>query len=203
MTRLRDLPPKARARAAAALATVTPDERAEVRRLATKGARRGSGAARTPRTTAGAPVPSEHEEQAALVAKCDAWAARYPELGLLYAIQNEMGIGGRGGRIIGAKRKAAGRRPGVPDLHLPVPREHWQNGLYTERGVLIAGDRVQYHGLYVELKRRTGGRVSPEQAAWHERLRAQGYRVEVCRGADEAWQAIVEYLGITDAAAAA
>lgn len=177
------------------------DDRAEVLRLATgAGARRQRckaaaspdrrgkakrGERRGPRPqNADKRVPSEHEEQAALIAKCDTWAKAYPELGMLYAIQNEMGIGGKGGRIIGAKRRAAGRRPGVPDLHLPVPRGGFAS-------------------CYVELKRRTGGRVSPAQDAWHAKLRAHGHRVVVCRGADEAWAAITQYLGIAEATPAA
>lgn len=39
------------------------------------------------------------------------------------------------------------------------------------------------------------GRTSPEQREWIEALRAQGYRAEVCVGADAAWGVICEYLG--------
>lgn len=163
-----------------------PDDRAEVLRLATKGARKRCKGSRKPDRPAKAPrrtpavrVPSEHEEQAALIQRCDEWAQAYPELGMLYAIPNEMGIGGRGGRIIGARRKAAGRKPGVPDLCLPVPR-----GTHA--------------GMYLELKRVKGGRLSPEQIDWHTRLTAHGYHVVVARGCEEAWQEITRYLGITN-----
>lgn len=53
--------------------------------------------------------------------------------------------------------KAAGVKPGVPDMFLPVAREGC-------------------HGLYIELKRRDGGRVSPEQTAWMDALARQGYK---------------------------
>jgi len=51
-------------------------------------------------------------------------------------------------------------------------------------------------GLFIELKRRHGGVVSREQKEIHKLLRAQGYRVEVCKGADAAIQAIIDYLGL-------
>jgi hypothetical protein len=53
----------------------------------------------------------------------------------------------------------------------------------------------RHHGLYIELKAQ-GGRVSDEQKEWIAALRAQGYRAEVCVGADAAWGVICEYLGI-------
>lgn len=76
--------------------------------------------------------------------------------------------------IVAAKMKAEGVRAGVPDLFLPVARQG-------------------FHGLWIELKS-AKGRVTTVQAAWHERLRAQGYRVVVCRGWCEARDEIVKYL---------
>ena len=83
------------------------------------------------------------------------------------------------------KAKRAGMDSSFPDLFLPVP-------LFDPR---ILG---LYHccGLFLELKRLKGGVVSPDQKAMHQALRAQGYRVEVCRGADAAIKCISEYLGI-------
>ena len=96
---------------------------------------------------------------------------RWPELALMHHIPNG------GGRSPGeAKRlKAQGVRAGVPDICLPVSR----------RG---------YHGLYIELKRREGGRVSPEQNMMIDALREQGYRVEVCRGWEAARDVIAGYM---------
>ena len=71
--------------------------------------------------------------------------------------------------------KAEGQRQGVPDLTLPVPSG-------------------SYHGLFIELKRVKGGRVSPEQKDWLAFLSGQGYRAEVCKGAVEAIAVINEYL---------
>lgn len=72
--------------------------------------------------------------------------------------------------------KAAGVKPGVPDMFLPVAREGC-------------------HGLYIELKRRDGGRVSTEQTAWMEALARQGYKTALCHGWDAAREEIQRYLG--------
>lgn len=116
-------------------------------------------------------IPTESDEQKALMR----WAAynrgRYPELALLYHIPNE---GQRDPRV-GARMRAEGLRKGVPDLCLPVAR---------------GGS----HGLYIELKRTKGGRVSPEQAEWIDGLLRQGYAACVCRGWEEASREIERYL---------
>ena len=120
-----------------------------------------------------ASVATEHAEQAALVRWSELASHRHPELRLLHAIPN----GGNRNIVTAKKLKAEGVKPGVPDLCLPVPI-------------------VQYAGLYIELKRRKGGRLSDEQTWWIAELRRQGYRVEVCRGWDKARAAIETYLGI-------
>ena len=119
------------------------------------------------------PVPTEHEEQRALLARVRRAADAFPDLALLYAIPN----GGHRQKASAGKLWAEGVKRGVPDLCLPIPRDG-------------------YHGLYLELKRVTGGTVSPEQRVWHAALREQGYRVEVCKGADAAWAVLCDYLGI-------
>lgn len=70
----------------------------------------------------------------------------------MYHIPN----GGKRGKVEAIHFKAEGVKAGVPDICLPVPRGEW-------------------HGLYIELKRREGGRVSPEQTKWLEDLMRQGY----------------------------
>ena len=115
------------------------------------------------------PVPSESVEQQNLFR----WAAvRWPkEMRLLYHVPNE----GKRRRANGARLKAEGLRAGVPDINLDVARG-------------------EYHGLRIEMKRRRGGRVSPEQAAWLEALREQGYAAVVAYGWEEAADAIEKYL---------
>jgi len=116
-------------------------------------------------------TPTEHAEAAMLLRACRALEHTLPELALLYAIPN----GGARHRVVAAKLKAEGVKAGVPDYHLPVARGGW-------------------HGLFVELKRTKGGQLSAEQRAWHSSLRAQGHRVEVCRGWEEAFDVIRDYL---------
>jgi hypothetical protein len=122
-------------------------------------------------------VPTEHQEQAKVVAWAEANRARWPELALVYAIPNFAGhMGGAVARLrAGAKAKREGRKAGVPDLCLPVPRQG-------------------KHGLYIEMKRQRGGTVSAEQRAWHIALRDVGHRVEVCRGATAAIEVLTDYL---------
>jgi hypothetical protein len=94
-----------------------------------------------------------------------------PRWGLLLAIPN----GGMRSKAMAGKLKAEGVRAGVPDLFLPV-------------------SVGSYHGLWLEMKTRTGGRLSPEQVSWIAHLRLQGYRVECCPGAAHGVRAISEYL---------
>lgn len=122
------------------------------------------------------PVPTEHQEQVALVRRCRAAVGRYRLARTLLAIPN----GGKRDRIAGARLKAEGVVPGIPDLLLPVPIE-------TPGGTAVPG-------LWIELKRRRGGRVSEDQHAAHRWLRSLGWVVEVCRGHHEAWEAITRYL---------
>ena len=56
--------------------------------------------------------------------------------------------------------------------------------------------KLARHGLYIELKKQTGGRVSPEQRSWLSALEGQGYRAVVCKGAAHAWQVIADYLQV-------
>lgn len=116
-------------------------------------------------------TPSEAQEQKALFE----WAAynvrRYPALELMYHIPN----GGSRNPIEAHNLKAQGVKPGVPDICLPVPRMH-------------------YTALYIELKRRSGGRVSDAQRGWIAALNRVGCRAVVCYGWEEARDAILEYL---------
>lgn len=95
------------------------------------------------------PVPTEFEEQSALIEWADLAAHKYPELRWLHSINNGayVSIG------VAVKLKKAGTRRGIPDLMLPVAR-------------------CGFHGLYVEMKRQKGGHVDPDQKACHEFLRA-------------------------------
>lgn len=119
--------------------------------------------------TAGA--GSESQEQAALVSW---WRMAGPTLApnaVLAAIPN----GGARDAATGARMKREGVVAGMPDL-------------------LLACARSGRHGLFVELKRRKGGVLSQAQRDLFPLLEAQGYAVAVCRGFDEARQAVEDYL---------
>ncbi len=117
------------------------------------------------------PPPTEDAEQMALMR----WAALatpvHPELRLLFHIPN----GGSRGKAEAGRFRAMGVKPGVPDLFLPAARG-------------------PYHGLFVEMKRMRGGRVSPEQREWIQELIMQGYAVMICHGWEDAAQVIGQYL---------
>jgi len=121
------------------------------------------------------PVLTEQKEQELLFTWAASNESRWPELELLFAIPNGLRIS------IGAALKArrAGLKAGVPDVCLPVPR----NG---------------YHGLFIELKRVKGGRLSPEQAEWLRGLEEHGYKCVVAAGFEAARRAIEDYLSILE-----
>lgn len=120
-------------------------------------------------------VPTEDEEQIAVMSWAALMEGRYPELRLLHHIPN----GGKRGKREAAIFKAMGVKAGVPDLFLPCAREG-------------------YHGLYVEMKA-LDGRPSRAQLEMLKALSGQGYKCVVCHGADEARRVIEDYLrgGVT------
>ena len=122
----------------------------------------------------------EHDNQAMVVK----WAAimehKYPALKLLFAVPN---AGIAGGARRGGWLKAEGVKAGVPDLMLPYG--------YTYSNTFCGG-------LAIEMKTKTG-RISPEQAEWHELLKRYCWEVAVCRSAEEAIETISRYLGIPTA----
>lgn len=117
------------------------------------------------------PTPTEHEEQVNLFR----WFRMCHDGMVMYAIPN----GGARNSITGARLRDEGVLAGVPDIFLPCP----------------SGGK---HGLYIEMKRQKGGRVSPAQKAVMQALRMQGYEVAVCHGWQEARDYIEQYLARED-----
>lgn len=117
--------------------------------------------------------PLESEEQQALFAWARMQEGTHPELALLVHVPN----GGLRNVTEAVRFKAEGVRKGFPDIMLPV----------------ACGG---YHALAIELKRRKGGRTSPEQEAWLAALTVNGWRAVVCKGRDEAREEILVYLGL-------
>lgn len=116
-------------------------------------------------------MPTESAEQQALFTWARLLEGKYPELRLLYHIPN----GGARNKATAGRLKAEGVKAGVPDLCLPVARGNC-------------------HGLYVELKRARGGKVSDEQRNWMTALGQEGYMVAACPGWEQAARIIEGYL---------
>lgn len=115
----------------------------------------------------------EHLEQARFFALLS--NVNHPAAKLTFAVPNQA--------VAKFRSKAArvrfwreGVRAGVPDLFTAFPTP-------------------THHGLWIEMKR-PGESPRPEQAEWHRALKAQGYRVVVCYSAMEAFQALLDYLGL-------
>jgi hypothetical protein len=124
-----------------------------------------------PRSRPGEP---EHDEQVALFAWAAEQEAQHPELRWLFAVPNFTGRLGKATARHGAFLKAEGRKPGVPDVWLPVARQG-------------------YHGLVIEMKIEPN-RPSDVQLAWLVWLEGAGYSVHVCYSATEAQSVILHYL---------
>lgn len=116
-------------------------------------------------------IPTEAQEQTALFQWAGMMTGKWPELRILHHIPN----GGSRNAIEAARLKAQGVKPGVPDIFLPCAKKG-------------------FYGLYIELKRQKGGRVSEEQKSMIDALRDEGYKVAVCKGWEEAKNVITEYM---------
>lgn len=60
--------------------------------------------------------------------------------------------------------------------------------------LLIFEPRQGFHGFALEMKRAKGGTTSPEQKAFLKAMQERGYKTAVCHGAQEAVDAITEYM---------
>lgn len=88
-------------------------------------------------------------------------------------IANESGLPPRVAMIVGAKKKKMGVSRGVPDFMVITPQ-----GL-----------------VFVEMKRVSGGRASPEQLEWIDALnKLDGVEAKICKGAEIAIAFIEEFL---------
>ena len=117
--------------------------------------------------------PLESEEQQ-VVFEWARWnEKRFPDLEWLIHVPN----GGLRNVVVAAQLKAQGTRKGFPDIMLPTARHG-------------------YHALVIELKRQKIAKpqLSPEQKAWIEYLKSQGWCAAVCYGAGEAIEKLEWYL---------
>jgi len=117
-------------------------------------------------------MKTESQEQIIFIQWCKRNAEEYPELDEIFAIPN----GGKRHIFTASRMKLEGVKPGIPDLFLPV----------AKRG---------YHGLFIEMKK-LNGTLSEAQKKKIPKLRAQGYAVIICKGAERAKALIKSYLNI-------
>jgi VRR-NUC domain len=110
-------------------------------------------------------IPTEDQEQAKLCTWMTQNGIRF------FAIPN----GGHRNKLEAFKFKRCGVQPGIPDLCIPIPSK-------------------SYHGLYIELKRISGGKLSDVQIEWLTFLRLKGYYADVAYGFEEAKKIIISYL---------
>ena len=109
---------------------------------------------------------SESSEQTTLVARVRNF---HPDL-VFMSIPN----GGKRDPRVAAQMKREGVLAGAPDLFLAEPR----------------GDA---HGLFIEMKK-IGGKTSNNQNEVIDKLKAKGYAVLVCEGADAAYGELLRYV---------
>ncbi len=117
---------------------------------------------------------NEENEQMILFRWAEYAKQQYPELKLMYHIPNE----GKRSKVTGARLKAVGLKPGVPDICLPVAR-----------GGFI--------GLYIENKYGKN-RPTENQKEWLRALREAGHLTAVCYGWEQAKELIEQYLALPD-----
>ena len=97
-------------------------------------------------------------------------------------IANESRSSSRSAMIRGAKLKRMGQSAGVWDYEIFVP-------VY---GIDKTID--DYQLLKIEMKRRQGGTVSPEQKAWGKIYETAGIPNKICKGADEAIEFVEQFV---------
>ena len=89
-------------------------------------------------------------------------------------IANESRSSSRSAMIRGAKLKRMGQSRGVWDYEVYIPIKG------------ITGRVDCYELVKIEMKRRKGGTVSPEQKQWGKIYELAGVNCKICKGADEA-----------------
>lgn len=118
-------------------------------------------------------IASEDDECKALV-ELVGW--KFPEFADdFYHIPN-----GGSRHILEAKKlKLMGVKAGMPDYHLPVARG-------------------KFHGCYIEIKRKDGGKLQESQIKKIRRLRELGHYVDVASGLEDAISILSTYLNLKD-----
>jgi hypothetical protein len=110
-------------------------------------------------------LPTEEHEQIVFVT----WVKKQGYR--IVAIPN----GGARHIITGFRLKQSGVSAGFPDLFVPIVTH-------------------KYHGMFLEIKRQKGGKVSDSQLEWLSFLRSAGYYAEVAEGAEQAKKMFSDYI---------
>lgn len=116
----------------------------------------------------------EHDIQAAFIHWCrmEALLGRR-ELAYFYSIPNGIFVS----KFTRNKMVAEGLLMGVSDLHLPVPRG-------------------SYHGLFLEVKNGTQGKISIPQRNFIAFVTSQGYFAKVCGSLEELKETVDWYMNV-------
>ncbi len=85
---------------------------------------------------------------------------------------------GKRSAVTGHNLNVMGMSSGFPDIEVPFP----------------SGG---YHGFYVEMKKKEGGKLSENQIKWLTYLRSVGYYAEEAKGFEQARQMFLDYLSFT------
>lgn len=96
-------------------------------------------------------------------------------------LANESRSSSKNAVIRGAKLKKMGQSKGVWDYEIYVPIKG------------VTGHVDCYQQLKIEMKRRKGGTVSPEQKQWGKIYELAGIPCKICKGADQAIAFVNEY----------
>ena len=110
-------------------------------------------------------LKTSHSEHSEQVGFVNWFRAKYPDT-LIFAIPN----GEKRSISVATRLKAEGVTRGIPDLYIPSCN------------------------LWVEMKRATGGRLSPDQKKVIEYLKSVGHTVIIGKGASDASKQVLEFL---------
>ena len=110
-------------------------------------------------------LKTSHSEHSEQVGFVNWFRAKYPHT-LIFAIPN----GEKRSISVATRLKAEGVTRGIPDLYIPSCN------------------------LWVEMKRATGGRLSPDQKKMIEYLKSVGHTVIIGKGASDASKQVLEFL---------
>lgn len=120
------------------------------------------------------PIPTEDEEQRVVIEFLELCGLRFSHIPMSTYTKSFK---------VKARNHYLGVRPGVPDLLVLVGSNRSKDG--------------KGHLLFIEMKRRTGGRLSTAQQDWLDAINALGIaevEAHVCPGADHAIEVVRQYL---------